>query len=51
MTGAGMFSEFLNILSSAFSMLFVSKYLYAFLGIGTVMSVSLIRFIVRWFNA
>ena len=46
-----MFAEFVDILSTAFSYLFVTKYLWLFIGVAAGFGTYIIKFIVRWFNA
>lgn len=51
MSGAYMFAEFIDILQYCFESLLVAKYLWMYIGIGSLMGASIVRLIVRWFNA
>lgn len=45
-----MFGEFISIISYLFKAVFINKYLVLFLGVAAGLGVSVISYLIRWFN-
>ena len=51
MSGSGMFSEFISLISDIFSMFFLQKYLVLYLAVAVGLGCFIVSKIVRWLNA